>query len=165
MRAGLVLTLLGLAGACATSDTGPAYSRAHDPGRGQVNLYVYRSGRWASCQKLGAPTMFVDGRPINDLVENAYTVVPVREGTHRLKVVWSRGRCPEPELYIPVEGGRSIYIKVSDNWGPSPDPDLGSGGAGGVELREIAEAEAEAELRRCCRFRPADPLSRNLSSE
>jgi hypothetical protein len=163
MRAGVVLALLGLAGACATIPDTAAYRRAPDPGAGKVNVYVYRLGRWAACQNPGAPTMFVDGRPIYDMSENAYTVVRLPEGTHRLKVVWSHARCPEPEFYVPVEGGRSMYVKVSDNWDAHTDPDPGPGGAGGIELREIAEAEAEAELRRCCRFLPAHPLPANLS--
>jgi hypothetical protein len=152
-----------LAGCASIPANAPAYSRAADAGDGRANVYVYMRKIHGDnlCSMACLRTLFVDGRPAFDLVPGAYTFVSLAAGTHRLQLVSSGG--PGMEFYLPVEGGRSQYVRIRDRRTAVTLPDGTL--VGGIETRAegIAEPEAEAELSACCRYVAADPLPSNPS--
>jgi hypothetical protein len=122
-----------------------------------ANLYVYRT-ELAECQQLGAPTLFVDGHPIYNLVEDAYTVVALSEGTHKLKVHWGVESCPDLEFFFSVEARQTRFLKFTDTLRPGQDRFGGFGQVGHVMAAELPQNVAEGELSYCCRYLPADKL-------
>jgi hypothetical protein len=169
-RAAVPLVFMATFVACATIPANaPPYTRAPDPGAGMANVYVYRSGLEAWCQKLGAPALFVDGRAIYDLVPGAYTVVPLDAGTHKLKLSSGTGACPDLEFYLHVDAGQSQYVKFSGSYGSESVP-VGNGSTraawvGRAWAAPVPEPIAERELTQCCRFLAADKLPANASPQ
>ena len=160
----VLVTLMASAAACATIPAdAPAYHRAPAPDAGMANVYVYRSQLEAECQKIGAPALFVDGKPIYNVVEGAYTVVPLPEGTHKLKLYWGVGACPDLEFYFSVEAGQSRYVRFVGTWRQGSTWDNRPAWVGTAKAEELTADVAEPELARCCRFLPADKLPANIS--
>jgi hypothetical protein len=164
-----VLAVCGAAAvACATIPaSAPPYSRAPDPGAGMANVYIYRTGLQGNCQKIGAPALFVDGHAIYNLVDGAYTVVPLPSGTHKLRV-WASGACPDLEFYLDVGAGQSQYVRFSGSYGSESVPYARGGLPGAAWVAraradQVAEPAAERELAECCRFLPAEKLPANIS--
>lgn len=134
-------------GACASvPSSAPKYSRAPDPPASSANVYIYRIGAYPT---LRTPAVQIDGVPIFDPPEKAYTVVPIKGGAHEFVINWAWDTgWPDLKFPLPVTAGTRMYVKISGSFE--------STGGGNYEAGSIArlvpEAQAEAEILACCRY-------------
>ena len=166
LRAAVLATSAALAAACATVPAdAPAYRRAPEPAAGMANVYVYRSETRGSCHNFGAPTMFVDGHAIYELVTGAYTVVALPAGKHKIKLTWGSSTAPELEFYFTADDGQSQYLRLSDSYCPGQSPPGAAVALVRANAEQIPEGLAEPELGRCCRFMASNKLPANISPQ
>ena len=136
--------------ACATIPIdAPLYSRAKDAPPHHQNVYIYRLN---AVPILRTPTVSIDGVPVFDPPENAYTVLALPEGLHLLTAKWSwdvgfqRGLV----LTFTVTPTEPLYIRIS---GLCNVAMLGGGGYRLCSsLQIIPQSQAEYELAYCCRY-------------
>jgi len=136
--AALFLVLAG----CATAPTEP-FSPAVPAPEGQANLYIYRH---RAPPYIYRAEVYVDDRLVVKLPERGYSVFPVTQGPHTIRIEsfdW-----PDVSFTIKAEDSSDIYIRFTG----------GAENIGGGTLELAAEAyiveqaAAVAEISACCRF-------------
>lgn len=147
MRFILIMASVFVLAACATIPNGaPSYSRAPSAPPHHQDVYIYRLGAYPT---LRTPTIAIDGTPIFDPPERAYTVLPLTDGPHQLTVKWSWDT-GWPNLKFPfiVTTDKPLYMKIS---GSFESVGIGRFKAGSL-VQVIPQPQAEFELKSCCRY-------------
>jgi hypothetical protein len=140
--AGIVAALLS--GCASVPSSAPHFSVAPPAPAGYQDVYIYRFGAYPSKR---TPTIAVDGKPVFDPPETAYTVIHLRPGDHWITTKWSWDTGTPPLSWsFPVKD-TSVYIRLSG--------DASTAGFAyhvGTEIRGIPAEQAQWELRKCCRY-------------
>jgi hypothetical protein len=167
-RINLILAIAALAafilGGCATIPRdAPPYSRAPDAPPRHQNVYIYRlnTPSYFGLQ-LRTPAIAVDGFPVFDPPENAYTVLALPEGIHQLTSEWSWDLNFFPKsivLPITVTSTEPLYIKIGGQClvAALDLSFLGSSHRICTSLQIIPQSQAESELTSCCRYIAPNP--------
>ena len=144
MRYLALLCMMILTSSCALLPSGAApYSRAAEPPQGHVNVYIYRINAYPL---LRAPSIIIDGQPIFDPPQNAYTVITLPEGKHELLVDWAWDTAPDFKFSFHIATGPPLYIRVSSGEGGTKK------GLFTTVAKVVDPSQAESELRACCRL-------------
>ena|SRR3569623_364460 len=142
-----LVVMLALTGCVSVPATAPTYTRAADPQGGQANLYIYRIGAYPT---LRTPTIRVDGKMVFKPAERAYTVIPLSQGQHTVKVDWPWDT-GWPDLEFPITmADQPLYVRISGSYTPSPS--LWGVDTMGSYAHKVDQPAAEAEITACCRY-------------
>lgn len=139
--AALFLVLAG----CATAGPTEPFTPAAAAPEGHANLYIYRH---RAPPYIYRAEVHVDDRLVVKLPEGSYSVFPLSQGTHNIRVEsfdW-----PDVSFTVKVEDTSDIFIRFTGG--------AENIGGGTLELAAEAyvmdEAAAVAEINSCCRFIP-----------
>jgi hypothetical protein len=140
----LALAAASLSSCASVPASAPAFTRAPAAPAGFQNVYIYRIGAYPTKR---TPTIAVDGHPVFDPPETAYTVIHLAPGTHWVTTKWNWD-AGAPPLSVPLEvTDKSVYYRLSGDFASA-----GFSWRIGTNLRGIPQDQAEAEMRKCCRY-------------
>lgn len=158
----LMLLVLGSLSACASVPfDAPAYSRAPAAQAGQSNLYIYRTGAFP---KARTPSVIVDGKRIFDLPEDAYTMLTLPSGQHKVEMTWALDvRLPNRRVLVILGDQGAQYLKITGDFDFQPGSfeeevlvDMTAGVLSHHQMHswlvEMPQDAAEREMRDCCRY-------------
>lgn len=103
----------GLAGGCASTPKGEAFSNLVEPLIGQGLVYVYRPDEYYG--KALSFKVVVDGKEKGDVGNGAYMVIPVEPGKHSIEVK-GVGYSEEPSQ-VEIPAGEFAFLKVATKKG------------------------------------------------
>ena len=145
MKALIIAVALLLTGCVTVPANAPTYSRAAEPPAGQGNVYIYRIG---AVPTLRTPTISIDGSPVFDPPEKAYTVVALPVGPHEVLVNWGWDTgAPDLKFPIQVIGATPLYIKITGSFETT-----GMSYRMGSLAQGVPQVIAEREIEACCRY-------------
>jgi hypothetical protein len=138
---------LSLSGCASVPRNAPRFTEAPAAPAGYQNVYIYRIGAYPTKR---TPTVMVDGKPVFDPPEAAYTVIHLSPGQHWLTTKWSWDTGAPPLAAPLIVKDAPLFIRLSGDFASA-----GYSFRFGSDLRGLPAAAAEAELRMCCRYMPA----------
>jgi len=141
----LALVAMGCLSGCASvPNSAPRFAAAAAAPTGYQNVYIYRIGAYPTKR---TPTIAIDGKPVFDPPETAYTVVHLTPGQHWISTKWSWD-AGTPPLSVPFEiANGPVYIRLSGDF-----DFRGLSYRVGTNIGMVPQAPTEAELSRCCRY-------------
>ncbi len=141
-NASILLLIISFGCAGASSASGSLFRPQSTVQAGKGTLYIYRPSSFYN--KLIAPTISIDGKPLLALSNNGYTVLNLLPGVHRIETILSERYDGTSKISLNVLSGQSHYVELQTEYKSTMNKYTRTFG-----LSVIPEAKARQRISSC----------------